>query len=74
MPTHKKSFPHAYANFVTREEPCFYARNAIDGVINNQGHGNYPFHSWAGGARNDLEYTLDFGKEVEFDKLKQVLK
>ena len=62
-------YPHASANFVTREEPCFYERNAIDGVINNQGHGAYPYHSWAGGARNDLEYFLDFGREVEIDKL-----
>ena len=67
-------FPHASANFVTREEPCFYERNAIDGVVNNQGHGNYPYHSWAGGARNDLEYTLDFGREVEIDKIKFYLR
>jgi hypothetical protein len=58
------AYPHASANFVTREDPCFYARNAIDGVIFNQGHGNYPYHSWAGGARNDLEYYVDFGREV----------
>lgn len=69
FPTQKKGYPHASANFVTREEPCFYARNAIDGVINNQGHGGYPFHSWAGGARNDLEFYLDFGQEVELDEL-----
>ncbi len=64
-----KFFPHATANFVTREDPCFYERNAIDGEINNQGHGRYPYHSWAGGARNDLEYVLDFGREVEIDKI-----
>ena len=64
-----KSFPHASANFVTREEPCFYERNAIDGVVNNQGHGAYPYHSWAGGARNDIEFFLNFGREVEIDKL-----
>jgi len=64
-----KAFPHASANFVTRGDPCFYERNAIDGVINNQGHGIYPYHSWAGGAREDLEYTLDFGRETEIDKL-----
>ena len=64
-----RAYPHASANFVTRNEPCFYARNAIDGEKNNQGHGQYPFHSWAGGARNDLEYTLDFGTEVEIDKI-----
>ena len=63
------AYPHASANFVTREEPCFYERNAIDGETNNQGHGPYPYHSWAGGARNDLEYTLDFGREVEIEKL-----
>lgn len=62
-------FPHASANFVTREEPCFYERNAIDGDYDNQGHGGYPYHSWAGGARNDLEYTLDFGCQVEIEKL-----
>ncbi len=64
-----KFFPHASANFVTREDPCFYERNAIDGETNNQGHGAYPYHSWAGGARNDLEFFLDFGREVEVDKL-----
>ncbi len=68
------AFPHVGANFVTREDPCFYARNAIDGVIFNQGHGNYPFHSWAGGARNDLEYYVDFGREVELSKLKFFLR
>ncbi len=62
-------FPHASANAVTRESPCFYERNAIDGGTNNQGHGSFPFNSWAGGARNDLEYTLEFGREVEVDKL-----
>jgi len=64
-----KFFPYAEANFVTRNDPCFYARNAIDGVINNQGHGKYPYHSWAGGARGDLEYVLDFGCDVEIEKL-----
>ena len=64
-----KNFPHASANFVTREDPCFYERNAIDGVCHNEGHGGFPYHSWAGGAREDLEYTLDFGREVEIDKI-----
>ncbi len=67
--TNVKFYPHASANFVTREEPCFYERNAIDGIINNQGHGAYPYHSWAGGARDDLEFLLDFGRDVEIDKL-----
>jgi len=65
----KRYFPHAYANLVTREDPCFFERNAIDGVKQNTGHGVYPYQSWAGGAREDLEYYVDFGTEVEIDKL-----
>ena len=65
----KKFFPHAYANLVTREAVCFYERNAIDGIIQNHDHGDYPYHSWAGGAREDLEYYLDFGTEVEIERL-----
>lgn len=64
-----KSYPHTWANFVTREAPTFYARNAIDGVIKNDGHGNFPYHSWAGGAREDLEFVLDFGQMVSVDRI-----
>ena len=64
-----KSYPHTWANFVTRESPTFYARNAIDGVIKNDGHGYFPYHSWAGGAREDLEFVLDFGQMVSVDKI-----
>ena len=60
-----KYFPHAVANFVTRDDPCFFERNAIDGVTENRGHGRYPYHSWGGGLREDLEYWVDFGGEVE---------
>ncbi len=64
-----KYFPHAAANFVTREDPCFFERNAIDGVTDNVGHGAYPFHSWGGGLREDLEYEIHFGTEIETDRV-----
>ncbi len=64
-----KYYPHAVANFVTREDPCFFERNAIDGMTENHGHGWYPYHSWGGGLREDLEFTVDFGTEVETDKV-----
>ncbi len=63
-----KYFPHAVANFVTREDPCFFERNAIDGVSDNLGHGQYPFHSWGGGLREDLEFEVHFGMEVEVSR------
>ena len=65
----KRYFPHAYANLVTRDASCFFERNAIDGVIHSESHGDYPYHSWAGGAREDLEYYIDFGQEVEVEKI-----
>lgn len=64
-----KCYPHAKANFVTRNEPCFYERNAIDGVCDNSSHGKYPYHSWAGGAREDLNYWIYFGRPVETDRI-----
>lgn len=64
-----EAYPHAHANFVTREEPCFYERNAIDGICRNESHGDYPYHSWAAGAREDMDYFIDFGCEVETDKI-----
>ncbi len=60
-----KYFPHATANFVTREDPCFFERNAIDGVTDTAGHGIYPHHSWGGGLREDLEFEVHFGYPVE---------
>ncbi len=68
-PGNKHIFPHASANFVTRGEPVFYARNAIDGMTMNTSHGAYPYHSWAGGAREDLEYYINFGRDVEVSEL-----
>lgn len=65
----KNYFPHARANLVTREDVAFYERNAIDGVCKNDGHGDWPYHSWAGGAREDLEYFIDLGREAEIEEL-----
>lgn len=62
-------FPHAYANRVTRNEGCFYARNAIDGVADPNGHGGYPHHSWGGAVHKDLVFSVYFGRAVKADKL-----
>ena len=65
----KNYFPHVYANLVTRDEVCFYERNAIDGICHNESHGTFPYHSWAAGAREDLEYYIDFGTEVMVEEI-----
>lgn len=62
-------YPHAYANVETRGEAVFAARNAIDGVCENRSHGEWPYESWGINRRDDAEMTVDFGREVEADKI-----
>lgn len=63
------SFPHALANVETRNEAVFAARNAIDGVIANQAHGQWPYTSWGINRNPDACLKIDFGHEIEIDKI-----
>jgi hypothetical protein len=67
-------FPHAAANIVTRNEPQFYERNAIDGNTQNTHHGKWPYESWGTGQRPDPVLKVDFGREVEVDKVRIFLR
>lgn len=62
-------YPHAQANTETRGEAVFAARNAIDGVCENRAHGGWPYESWGINRRDDAQLSLDFGREVEIDKI-----
>lgn len=62
-------YPHAYANVETRGESVFAAKNAIDGVTANVDHGKWPYASWGINRRDDAEFTLDFGRTVEIDRI-----
>ena len=62
-------YPHAFANVETRGESVFAARNAIDGVCENRSHGEWPYESWGINRQDDAEMTVDFGREVEADKI-----
>lgn len=62
-------YPHASANVETRGEAVFAARNAIDGMLANESHGNWPYESWGINRQDDAEITLEFGKPVDFDKI-----
>ena len=61
-------FPHAQANVETRGEAVFAARNAIDGVVANASHGEWPYESWGINRQDDAELLLDFGRRVDFDR------
>lgn len=67
-------YPHATANVETRDDSTFFAKNVIDGKIGNISHGSYPFQSWGINRQEDAEISVEFGREVEVDKLGLVLR
>ena len=67
-------FPHATTNSVSRELPDFRARNAIDGETQNGHHGVWPYQSWGPGLRDDLWWKIDFGRAVEVDKIRLMVR
>lgn len=62
-------YPHAAANVETRGEAVFAARNAIDGVVANTSHGEWPFQSWGINRQEDATILVDFGRKIETDKI-----
>jgi hypothetical protein len=61
-------YPHASSNSETRNEPCYWAINAIKGYKDNLHHGpQYP--SWGPEKRTDLWWRVDFGRAVAVDKV-----
>ncbi len=62
-------YPHASANVETRGEAVFAARNAIDGVTENHGHGFWPYQSWGINQDPNAEIMIEFGRTVEIDKM-----
>jgi len=67
-------YPHSDANVMTRDEAVFESRNAIDGYCDTRGHGEFPFQSWGGGLRDDLEFELYFGRGVIIDEIALLLR
>lgn len=62
-------YPHASANVETRGESVFAARNAIDGIMGVRSHGRWPYSSWGINRQDDAEFTLEFGRPVDFDTI-----
>jgi hypothetical protein len=58
-------FPHTWANVETRGESVFASRNAVDGLLANSFHGEWPYTSWGINRDPAAEFHLEFGREVE---------
>ena len=67
-------YPHASANVETRGEAVFAARNAVDGLYENDGHGVWPYQSWGINRDPNAALTLDFGRRVAVDELRLTLR
>ena len=61
-------------NVETRGEAVFAARNAIDGVYENDAHGIWPYQSWGINRDPNAALTLDFGRPVTIDELRLTLR
>lgn len=67
-------YPHAHANVETRGEAVFAARNAVDGVYENDSHGTWPYQSWGINRDPQAALTLDFGRPVTLDEVRLTLR
>ena len=67
-------YPHASANVETRGEAVFAARNAVDGIYENDAHGTWPYQSWGINRDPNAALTLDFGRPVTVDELRLTLR
>jgi hypothetical protein len=67
-------FPHASSNSVSRSLFDFEARNAIDGATKNGHHGVWPYQSWGPQLRTDIWWKVDFGRPVELDKVRLMVR
>ena len=61
-------FPFASANVETRGEAAFAAKNAIDGLLENHGHGEWPYTSWGINRDPAAALRVDFGRPVRVDE------
>jgi hypothetical protein len=69
-----QALPHSSTNSFARNLFDFAARNAIDGVEQNGHHGVWPYQSWGPEMRPDLWWKLDFGRPVELDKIRLMIR
>ncbi len=65
----KGLYPHTWANVETRGESVFASRNAVDGLVANSFHGEWPYSSWGINRDPEAEFHLEFGREVELSSV-----
>ncbi|MEG1924830.1 MAG: carbohydrate-binding protein [Ruthenibacterium sp.] len=67
-------YPHASANVETRDEAVFAAYNAIDGIFENNSHGEWPYQSWGINRDPKAALKIEFGRKVFVDEVRLTLR
>lgn len=67
-------YPHCTATVETRGESVFAARNTIDGLMETNMHGEWPYTSWGEGEDPNAWIQIEFGREVEIDEVRIYLR
>ena len=58
----------------TRGEAVFAARNAVDGIYENDAHGTWPYQSRGINRDPNAALTIEFGRSVTVDELRLTLR
>lgn len=61
-------FPHAVSS-VEAQDVGFVARNAVDGIFENNCHGNWPYQAWGINKDPDATLKIEFGRSVTIDEI-----
>lgn len=67
------AYPHASSKSDDESKLLTCAKNAIDGYLDNRGHGLFPFQAWETSDEQD-QIKVDFGREVLLDGIGVILK
>lgn len=66
-------FPHASSSTEV-QGAAFAPRNAIDGIFENNSHGEWPYQAWGINKDPDAVLKLDFGRSVVVDEVRLTLR
>ena len=66
-------FPHVISS-VEAQGADFAARNAVDGIFENNSHGGWPYQAWGINKDSSAALKVDFGRHVTIDELRLTLR
>lgn len=66
-------YPHVISS-VEAQSADFAARNAVDGIFENNSHGGWPYQAWGINKDSSAVLKVDFGRRVTIDKLRITLR